>query len=64
MLISEEIKSVALAVLKLCLYESISKLVSIVKYEVLKFTNYSMEGRIMIDLKIFLSLGITNTVQL
>jgi len=56
--ISEEIKSLALAVLELCLSESISKSVS-KKSKFLKFHNYLME-RFRIDLKTFLGLAMPN----
>ena len=59
-LISEELKSLALAVLELCLSEGISKSVSVeksAKYKILKkFHNYLMEG-FRIDLKTFLGLA-------
>jgi len=65
-LISEEIKSLALAVLELCLSGGISKYVSksvsrknALNMEVLKFHNYLMEG-FRIDLKTFLGLAKPN----
>ena len=62
-LISEEIPSLALAVLELCLSEGISKSVSQKKNalntKVLKFHNYLMEGS-RIDLKTFLGLAKPN----
>ena len=62
-LISEEIKSLAVAILDLCLSEGISKYVSQKKnalnMEFLKFHNYLMEGS-RIDLKTFLGLAKPN----
>jgi len=73
-LISEEIKSLALAVLELCLFEGISKYTvskqvsqseKSAKTKFLKFYNYLVEG-FRIDLKTFsgLAMPITNTPKL
>ena len=57
MLISEEIKSVALAILELCLSEGICLLVNMNFF--LKFHNYLMQ-EFRIDLKTFLGLATPN----